>query len=117
MRISTSQLYSQGVDAIERQQSEMLHTQQQIASGRRVLTPADDPIAAAQALTLSQAKDQNDQYASNIDAAKSALALNDSVLSQISDLLQSVHSSAVAGGSGVLANSDRMTIAADISAR
>ena len=79
MRISTSQLYSQGVDAIERQQSEMLHTQQQVASGRRVLTPADDPIAAAQALTISRSKDQNDQYASNIDAAKSALALNDSV--------------------------------------
>src|SRR5450631_3122793 len=117
MRISTSQMYTQGVDAIERQQSEMLQTQQQIATGRRVLTPADDPVAAAQALTVSQSKDQNDQYASNIDTAKSALALNDSVLSQISDLLQSVHSSAVAGGSGVLADSDRTSIAADISAR
>jgi flagellar hook-associated protein 3 FlgL len=117
MRISTAQMYMQGVDAIERQQSEMLRTQQQIATGRRILTPADDPVAAAQALTVSQSKDQNDQYASNIDTAKSALGLNDSVLAQVSDLLETVHSSAVAGGSGVLADSDRITISGDISAR
>jgi len=72
MRISTSQMYTRGVDAIERQQSEMLQTQQQIATGRRVVTPADDPVAAAQALNVAQGRDENDQYASNIDVAKSA---------------------------------------------
>src|SRR5450432_178910 len=117
MRISTSQMYTQGVNAIERQQSEMLRTQQQIATGRRVVSPADDPVAAAQALTISQAKDRNAQYASNIDTAKGALSLNDSVLAQIADVLQSVRGSAVDAGSGVLANSDRLSIAGDVGAR
>jgi flagellar hook-associated protein 3 FlgL len=117
MRISTAQLYTTGVDGIERQQAELLQTQQHIATGRRVLTPADDPVAAAQAITLAQGKDQNSQYAANIDTAKSALSSNDSILSQISDVLQSVRSSAVDGGNGVLANSDRMAIAGDVGAR
>lgn len=117
MRISTSQMYTQGIDAMERQQSEMLQTQQQISTGRRVLTPADDPVAAAQSLTVSQASDRNDLYATNIGTAKSALSLNDSVLSQITDVLQSVRSSAVNGGSGVLADSDRAALAGDVASR
>lgn len=117
MRVSTSMLYTQGADAMGRQQSELLHTQQQIASGRRILTPADDPVGAAQALTVTQGKDRNDQYATNIDAAKNALAFSDTILGQITDLLTSVRTSAVQGGSTTLGDSDRKVIATDIANR
>ena len=117
MRISTSLLYSLGVDAIGRAESDMLHTQQQISSGRRLLTPADDPVAAAQALKVTQASAQNDQYSSNIDTAKSALSLSDGVLSQVTDLLQSVRTTAVNAGNGVLSDSDRASLATELGSR
>jgi len=117
MRVSTSQIYTLGVEAIGRQNSDLLHSQQQIAAGRRILTPADDPIGAAQAVKVTQAADQLTQYATNVDTAKSALSLNDSILGSITDVLQSVRTTAVNGGSGALANSDRVSLAGDVSAR
>jgi flagellar hook-associated protein 3 FlgL len=117
MRVSTSMMYTLGADAMGRQESDLLHSQQQISSGRRILTPADDPVGAAQAVTVTQAKDRNDQYATNIDTAKSALSLNDTVLSEISDLLTSVRTSAVQGGSSALNDSDRASLASSISSQ
>jgi len=44
MRISTSNLFDSNVRSISDAQSSMGKTQQQISSGRRLLTPADDPL-------------------------------------------------------------------------
>jgi flagellar hook-associated protein 3 FlgL len=113
MRISTAQIYNAGVSGIDTQQSALSHTQQQIASGRRIQTPSDDPIAASQALTLSQAKDRITQYGANIDAAKDALGLNDSVLSQVNDVLQSLRTLVVSAGNPSLNDTDRASLATD----
>jgi flagellar hook-associated protein 3 FlgL len=113
MRISTAQIYSAGVESIARQQDALLHTQQQVAAGKRLLVPSDDPLAAAQSLTVQQAKDKITQYAANNDTAKDALGLNDSVLSQVTDLLQSVRTLAINAGSPGLNDSDRASLATD----
>jgi flagellar hook-associated protein 3 FlgL len=102
---------------MNRQQSELLHTQSQISADRRILTPADDPVAAAQALTVSQSNDQLTQYSSNVDTAKGALALNDSVYSQITGVLQSVRTTTVNAGSGSLTDADRASLASDLSSQ
>lgn len=117
MRISTAQIFDRGVDNIERQQSAMSRNQERIASGRRILTPSDDPVGAAQNVTVTQAKDRLAQYGANISAAKDMLAQNDSVLSQVEDVLQSVRTLAVQGANGSLSDSDRRSIAADVSQR
>src|SRR5438128_10379049 len=114
MRVSTSMIFSQGTEAIERQQAEMLHNQQQIGAGRRILTAADDPVAAAEALTVTQAKEATAQYSTNVDTAKAALGLNDSVLGQVSNVVQSIRVLAVNGGNAALNDSDRASLATDI---
>ena len=50
MRVSSGMIHDAGVASINRQTSSLLHLQQQLASGRRILTPSDDPVAAARAL-------------------------------------------------------------------
>lgn len=117
MRVSTSQIYSVSVEAMSKQQAQLLHTQAQISADKRILTPSDDPVAAAQALTVTQAQDANTQYSANVSTAKGALALNDSVLSQVSSVLQTIRTSAVNAGSGTLSDSDRATIAGDINSQ
>jgi flagellar hook-associated protein 3 FlgL len=114
MRISTQMIFTLGTSAMGRQQSDMLHTQQQIASGRRVLTPADDPVAAAQALTVTQAKGIVDQYTDNVSVAKDALSLNDSILGQATDVLDSVRSRVISAGNAALSDQDRASLAIDI---
>ena len=54
MRISSNQAFNNGVNGIGRNYSNVIRTQEQISSGKRILTPADDPVASVRLLQLSQ---------------------------------------------------------------
>jgi flagellar hook-associated protein 3 FlgL len=117
MRVTTSLIYQLGVESIARQQEMLLKTQQHIASGKRMLTPSDDPIGAAQAMTVTQSKARVAQYSANINAANDALAHAESVLGQASDVLQAARSHVVGANSAALSDSDRRAIATDLRAQ
>ncbi|CAG0938436.1 Flagellar hook-associated protein 3 [Gallionellaceae bacterium] len=117
MRIATSTLFDVNVATLNRQQSKLLQTQQQVSLGRRMLTPADDPAAAALALDVSQADAANTQHGSNIDRAQTALALSEGVLQGVTLLLQDVQTIAVNAGNGSLSNADRKMLASDLQGR
>jgi len=117
MRVSTSLIYQLGVASIARQQADLLKTQQHIASGKRMLTPSDDPIGAAQATTLTQAKARVDQFSANIVAGNDALAHAESVLGQVADVLESARSNAIAAGNAGFSDADRRSIATDLRAQ
>lgn len=68
----------------------LIKTQQQLSTGRRILTPADDPIAAAQALSISQSISLNKQYSINRTTAESSLKLEENILRKVTSLLQDV---------------------------
>ena len=50
MRVSTSMMYELGSGAITRQNAELVRTQQQLSSAKRLLSAADDTVAAAAVL-------------------------------------------------------------------
>lgn len=114
MRVTTPLLYTLGVDSINRQQESLLKLQQQIALGRRIMTPSDDPIGAAQALTVTQTKARTAQHVANVGEANDALAHSESVLGQVTDLLQSVRTTALAAGGPALSDADRRSLATDL---
>lgn len=117
MRVTTSLIYQLGVDSIARTQETLLKTQQHIASGKRMLSPSDDPIGAAQALTLTQANARSAQYTTNIHAATDALSHVDGVLGQVTDLLHSARARAIEAGTVVLSDADRRGIATELRAQ
>jgi flagellar hook-associated protein 3 FlgL len=115
MRISTSTFFDSNVAGMGQQQSLILKTQQQISTGRRILTAADDPAAAAQALVVTQSDATNTQYTTNRNAAQNVLSFSESTLQSVTNLLQAVKSEAVSAGDGSLSNSDRRSIAKQLS--
>ncbi|MDO9371179.1 MAG: flagellar hook-associated protein FlgL [Gammaproteobacteria bacterium] len=117
MRISTNQIQQQGVNTMLDQQVRLSKIQQQLATGQRILTPADDPAGASQALDLTQAVAVNIQYQSNVDAARTRLNLEESALSDVTSLLQNVRTLAVQANNTTLSNSDRTSIAREIRQR
>lgn len=117
MRISTSQIYGGGVLGVERNQNQLVKLQNQISSGRRMQTPADDPVAAAEALRVTQAKEVAVQYALNQGDASDRLSLVGGQLTALTDLLQSARERVVQAGNTVLSDSDRQAIAAELEAR
>ncbi len=117
MRISTSMIYDRGVGAIQNQWKNILHTQQQVSTGRRVLTPADDPIASARALEIGQTKAVNSQFAVNIGYADDAMKLLESRLQSAGDVLHYVRERAVQAGNGAMAPEDLRYMATDMKAQ
>ena len=90
IRISTSMIFDQGVFNMQNATSALLKTQNQISAGRKLLTPADDPVAAARSLEVSQSQAITDQYARNTDSATASLGLSDNALAGVTTLLQNV---------------------------
>lgn len=117
MRISTGMIFDAGVSSINRQTASLLHLQQQVASGRRILTPSDDPVAAARALEVTQSQNVTAQFKLNHDNANSALGLEEAQLSGAGDLLARVRELAVQGGNTSLSASDRRAITAELRSR
>ena len=46
MRVSTSQIYNIANISMKQAQNAIVKTQEQMATNKRILTPADDPVAA-----------------------------------------------------------------------
>ena len=114
MRIATLQTFNSGLNAILDAQSAVNKTQQQVSSGRRVLTPADDPIASTKILQLQQDLAQRDQYERNMTAAENRLNLEEATLSSVTESLTRLQELTVNAGSGSLTMTDRQAISAEI---
>lgn len=117
MRISSSAIYDTNVSMLNQQQSKLLHTQQQLASGRRMLTPADDPFASARALEVSQSDSANTQFVTNRNTAKHSTAMAETILQSVTSLLQDVRTSTIGDGSGILTTPDKHALAEDLRGR
>jgi flagellar hook-associated protein 3 FlgL len=117
MRISTKSIYENATTQLNTLQSNMARTQNQLATNKRMLTAADDPIASARALEVTQSKSLNTQYAANRSNANSSLALVEGALSDSGDLLMDVQTLVVQAGNGTLSKADRDMIATEIEGR
>ena len=114
MRISTSWIFQQGVNAMLDQQSTLAKTQQQLATGQRILTPSDDPSASTRVLELDQLIDTTKQYQRNSDYAETRLKLEETVLSDVGDVLQRIRELAVRANNDTLSAGDRNAIAKEV---
>jgi len=117
MRISTNMIYTAGVNGINQQTAASLKLSQQLSSMLRILTPSDDPVAAAQVLQVQQAKDINAQFATNIGSAQSTLSLEETQLSSTTDLLGRIKELTVDAANSANSASSRNTIAAELRSR
>lgn len=117
MRISTGMIYEAGLASMQKRTGTLLRTQQQLAEGRRILRPSDDPVAAARALEVTQAQNVNTNQAAARENAKGALSLMDSQLQAAGDLMIRVRELAVQGGDAALSDTDRRAIADELRVR
>ena len=75
MRISTSQWYAQSLGSMLSQQKSLTETQLQLASGKRILRPSDDPVAATRALDVSRTLGKLEQYGRNASQVLASSAM------------------------------------------
>lgn len=111
MRISNSSIYDLNVSSMTQQQSNLLQLQLHLSTGKRIMTPADDPVGAAQAISVSQADSANTMYGNNRNAAQAPLGLSDTTLKSVTSVIQNIQSTGVNAGSGSLNDADRQALA------
>ena len=111
MRISTAAYFQTGLNSLNRQQSELMHVFQQVSSGKRMITPADDPLAAAQSLTLAQAKSMNSRFAENRQVAVRNLGEEENVLMSLIPQVNGAKTRLLEAANGTLSNADREALA------
>ena len=114
MRISTSWIFQQGISAMLDKQTALAKTQQQLATGKQILAPSDDPAAATRILDLNQVVDTISQYQRNADIADARLALEETALSGAVDILQRMRELSVQALNDTLGSDDRGAIAVEV---
>ncbi|RSE92591.1 flagellar hook-associated protein FlgL [Achromobacter aegrifaciens] len=109
MRLSTSMMYSNGLKGILAQESDMNRLVEQVGSGRKFLSPADDPLAAARAIDVAQTQSMNNTYGMNRQTANTNLGQESNTLTAVTNALQEARTRIIQAGS-TLSDSDRRTL-------
>lgn len=114
MRISSSQIFDQGLSAMLNKQAELSQTQMQLSTGKRILSPADDPAGSVQMLNLQREFSLTEQYIENANKAKNKQQIEEGVLKSATDMLQRIRELAIQGLSDSNDADQRKAIAAEI---
>ncbi|SDU17211.1 flagellar hook-associated protein FlgL [Halopseudomonas salegens] len=114
MRISTIQAFNNGVRGIQDNYAQVSRTQEQVSSGKRILSPADDPVATVRLLQLGQQGSQIKQYEDNLRAARNSLVQEESVLNGVNNSLQRVREISLMAGNGSYSVQDRQALAQEL---
>ncbi len=118
MRISSSQIFNIANQGMSNASQALAKTQEQMSTGRRVLTPSDDPVAATKILQLTDQLNSIGQYTRNIDIAENNLELEEIILSSANELIQRMQELAVrAGNTGTLGISEYQAMASEVDSR
>lgn len=117
MRISSNMIYNAGLSGIQTQTASMLKSTLQLSSGKRILTPADDPAAASQALQLDQTLSQLTQFNKNLDSVAASLNEENTQLTSVTDQLQSIRDLFMQSGNSTLTATDRNSLATELRGR
>ncbi|KYH32696.1 flagellar hook-associated protein FlgL [Neomoorella mulderi] len=102
MRITNRMLNNNVIRNINRNLEIMSRTQEQMASGKRVNRPSDDPIVVARILAFKTSIAANDQYKKNMEDAKGWLDASESALGMATEVLQRARELAVYGSNGTM---------------
>lgn len=114
VRISTPQIFNSNIDNYNRGYASLAKLQEQISSGTRIQTPADDPVGAARLLQLEQQQALLTQYSGNMTSATNSLNQEQSVLDSITTALQRARELTLRAGDGSMTDEDRGAIADEL---
>ena len=117
MRISTVQIFQQGLEAMHKQQGKLSILQNQISTGQRLNKPSDNPSAASRILELEETISLDKQYQINMGAATNRLNFEETSLDQVGNLIFRIQELAIQGSNGSLDPSDLDALSAEVDER
>lgn len=114
MRITNNMLINNMVNYIGNNLTRMNNYQSQLATGKKIQVPSDDPVVAARALKLRTDVAEIGQYKKNVNDAQSWLDMTEDSLAKIGDVLQRARELSVQGSNGTTTAGDTQKINAEV---
>ena len=114
MRISTVTMQQQGVNAILDKQVKLTNTELQLATGRRILRPSDDPANSSLILNLKESIGISEQHIRNADMALTSLSFSESSTEGIVNNLQRARELTVQGLNDTNTPENRQALAMEL---
>ncbi|HEU4457994.1 MAG TPA: flagellar hook-associated protein FlgL, partial [Methylibium sp.] len=111
MRVSTANQHEIAVANLQRRQREMLDSQQQMTTLKRVNRASDDPTAAARAERALALESRSTASQRAVEASKNAMQLAEGTLGDAGELLQQVRENLVAAGNASYSDAERLSLA------
>ena len=117
MTISTTQIFRLGINAILDQQEGLARTQLQIASGKRIQTPSDDPSGAVKVIDINEQIATAEQHLRNSQFARTELSLEEGAMTGAQNVIQRVRELIIQANNDTQSEDTRQGIATEIRAR
>jgi flagellar hook-associated protein 3 FlgL len=114
IRVTQNMLNSNMLRNLHKSMRNMDKLQQQLASGKKVSRPSDDPVIATRGMFYRSSLMENEQYQRNVDEAQSWMDLTDKSLDEVGNVLKRVQELLVYSGDGGLSPDDLKTIGAEV---
>jgi flagellar hook-associated protein 3 FlgL len=114
MRISTNMMNQSQVSQMQANSEALLKVNKEIATGKKVSTPGDNPIAYVNISQLSKKIGEQEQYSKNGDWASSRLNLTDGLLDSATNNLQATRDLIIQAQNGTLDIKSRTAIASQV---
>ena len=117
LRVSTAGLHAATLGLLLDAQARLARTQEQVASGRRVNSPSDDPIGATRIEALTRQIEAGRQYARNADAAAGRLKFEEQALADLGGGLNRVRELVLQASNATIDPASRVMIRAEVAGR
>ncbi len=113
-RISTAGAYQLALSTMLAKQAGLSHTQQQLASGQKLVTAKDDPVNAGTAVGLDRALAELERFGENANLLQNRLNLQEGVLAQAGERLARVRELTIQANNASLSSDDKKAITAEL---
>jgi len=113
-RISTSMMYSQSVNQMLGKQAKLSHLQEQLATGKKLVSAADDPVASGTAVNLDRALAELTRFGENANTVQNRLGLQENALSSAGEVMSRVNELVIEANNATMTTDDRKAIASEI---
>ena len=117
MRVSTAGMHAATLGLLLDAQARLARTQEQIASGRRINSPADDPIGATRIESLTREIEAGRQYMRNAEAAGSRLKYEEQGLADLGGALDRVRELVLQASNATVDPDSRAMIRQEVAGR
>lgn len=113
-RISTSMMFDTTLASMLARQKQLAQLQQQVATGKKVVTAKDDPVGAGAAVGLDRSLAELERFGQNANTVGNRLGLQENVLTLAGEDMIRINELAVQANSDALSDDDRRSIAAEL---